>query len=397
MNPLTNIRNVQKLNERELELGVIGKKSWHDEYKDSAWLFIGGLPYDLSEGDIICVFSQYGEVVNFNLVRDHKSGKSKGFAFLCYEDQRSTVLSVDNLNGIKILGRTIRVDHVKEYKVPKDHKNDDELVLKMREEGCAPKIQESSEGEEEEEVMEKAKQMKKEKKKSKKEKKKKKKKKASSSDNSESESEHGESKAQVLEDIEIKRERHDAGYDMALNNSRVQYDRNYPALDGRGDRQMKNEDRRRFPGKDFPSSSSRDRRRSPHSPSGDEDDSPQRKGYNGKSEKERRRDGDRREQHSRFDRDRENDGHQDRQRGRDTDRSRERFPDRQREKQKSEDSDRDRGRREDDRDRHGSSSRGRDKGRDDDREYDRGRDRGRDDDRDYDGGRDRSHDRNRRR
>ena len=54
-----NVKNIQKLNQRELELGVIGKKSWHDEYKDSAWVFIGGLPYDLTEGDIVCVFSQY--------------------------------------------------------------------------------------------------------------------------------------------------------------------------------------------------------------------------------------------------------------------------------------------------------------------------------------------------
>ena len=53
-----NTKNIQKLNQRVLELGIVGKKSWHDEYKDSAWVFIGGLPYDLSEGDIVCVFSQ---------------------------------------------------------------------------------------------------------------------------------------------------------------------------------------------------------------------------------------------------------------------------------------------------------------------------------------------------
>jgi RNA recognition motif-containing protein len=45
---------------------------------------------------------RYGEVVNLNLVRDKTTGKSKGFCFLCYEDQRSTVLAVDNLNGIKV-------------------------------------------------------------------------------------------------------------------------------------------------------------------------------------------------------------------------------------------------------------------------------------------------------
>lgn len=40
--------------------------------------------------------------MNINLVRDKKTGKSKGFCFICYEDQRSTVLAVDNLNGIKV-------------------------------------------------------------------------------------------------------------------------------------------------------------------------------------------------------------------------------------------------------------------------------------------------------
>lgn len=40
--------------------------------------------------------------MSINLVRDKKTGKSKGFAFLCYEDQRSTILAVDNLNGIKV-------------------------------------------------------------------------------------------------------------------------------------------------------------------------------------------------------------------------------------------------------------------------------------------------------
>lgn len=40
--------------------------------------------------------------MNINLVRDKKTGKSKGFCFICYEDQRSTILAVDNFNGIKV-------------------------------------------------------------------------------------------------------------------------------------------------------------------------------------------------------------------------------------------------------------------------------------------------------
>jgi RNA-binding motif X-linked protein 2 len=62
--------------------------------------------------------------MNINMPRDKETGKPKGFAFLMYEDQRSTILAVDNLNGANILERTIRVDHVKNYK-EKRVKNDD--------------------------------------------------------------------------------------------------------------------------------------------------------------------------------------------------------------------------------------------------------------------------------
>ncbi|KZT05566.1 uncharacterized protein LAESUDRAFT_726842 [Laetiporus sulphureus 93-53] len=111
------VREINKINERELELGATG--SWHDDYKDSAYVFVGGLHPDLTEGDVITIFSQYGEVMDINLPRDKITGKTKGFGFLMYEDQRSTILAVDNLNGAKVLERTLRVDHVRNYKQPK--------------------------------------------------------------------------------------------------------------------------------------------------------------------------------------------------------------------------------------------------------------------------------------
>ena len=47
------------MNDRELEMGLTGtKSSWHELYAESAWIFVGGMSYDLSEGDVICVFSQ---------------------------------------------------------------------------------------------------------------------------------------------------------------------------------------------------------------------------------------------------------------------------------------------------------------------------------------------------
>ena len=63
-----------------------------------------------------------------NMPRDKETGNRKGFAFLMYEDQRSTILAVDNLNGAKVLEKTLRVDHVKNYKQPKIKNEDGEWV-----------------------------------------------------------------------------------------------------------------------------------------------------------------------------------------------------------------------------------------------------------------------------
>ncbi|KAK9153521.1 hypothetical protein Sjap_001001 [Stephania japonica] len=132
MNPLTLVKRIQKINSKEAELGISEDASWHTKYKDSAYVFVGGVPFDLTEGDLLAVFAQYGEIVDVNLVRDKATGKSKGFAFIAYEDQRSTNLAVDNLNGASVLGRIIRVDHVSKYK--KKEEEDEEEEQRKREE-----------------------------------------------------------------------------------------------------------------------------------------------------------------------------------------------------------------------------------------------------------------------
>lgn len=51
-------KEIERLNEFEINSNLVGKGSWHDQYKDSPHIFVGGLPYELSEGDIITVFEQ---------------------------------------------------------------------------------------------------------------------------------------------------------------------------------------------------------------------------------------------------------------------------------------------------------------------------------------------------
>jgi RNA-binding motif X-linked protein 2 len=101
------------LNCKRLTIRRSPEASWHTDYRDTAYIYIGGLPFELSEGDVITIFSQFGEPTYINLVRDKETGKSRGFAFLKYEDQRSTDLAVDNLGGAVIMGRTLRVDHTR--------------------------------------------------------------------------------------------------------------------------------------------------------------------------------------------------------------------------------------------------------------------------------------------
>ena len=117
MNVLTQIKNQQDASLREVELGLPESASWHAKYKHSAYIFVGGLHSDLTEGDVLAILSQYGEIVDVFIPRDERTEKSKGFAFVCYLDQRSTILAVDNLNGSKVLGRILRVDHCEDYRL----------------------------------------------------------------------------------------------------------------------------------------------------------------------------------------------------------------------------------------------------------------------------------------
>ena len=117
---MQSIKQVQRLNESELEKAVPPSASWHTDYRDTAYIYIGGLPFDLSEGDIITIFSQYGDPVWIKLARDKETGKSRGFAWLKFEDQRSCDLAVDNLSGTTVMGRMLAIDHTR-YK-----KRDDE-------------------------------------------------------------------------------------------------------------------------------------------------------------------------------------------------------------------------------------------------------------------------------
>jgi RNA-binding motif protein, X-linked 2 len=128
---MNTIQEIQKINERELELGLAGTSaSWHETYRKSAWIYIGNVSFELCEGDLLCVLSQYGEIDDLWLVRNETTGISRGFAYAKYVDSRSCVLAVDNFIGITLCGRPLRVEHVDNMRLPEklqQKTNDDDV------------------------------------------------------------------------------------------------------------------------------------------------------------------------------------------------------------------------------------------------------------------------------
>jgi len=49
------IEKIKKLS--EIDMKNMSKGSWHDEYRNSAYIYVGNLNYDMNEGDISVVFS----------------------------------------------------------------------------------------------------------------------------------------------------------------------------------------------------------------------------------------------------------------------------------------------------------------------------------------------------
>ncbi|KAH6691593.1 RNA-binding protein [Plectosphaerella plurivora] len=84
-------------------------------------VFVGNIPYGLSEEQISDIFSSAGKVVNFRLVYDRETGRPKGFGFAEYPDHDSAASAVRNLNDYETMGRKLRVDFSNEPGTEPEH------------------------------------------------------------------------------------------------------------------------------------------------------------------------------------------------------------------------------------------------------------------------------------
>jgi len=73
-------------------------------------LYVGNLPYSVSEEDLINLFQDYGTVASCKLISDNYTGQSKGFAFIEMGSKEEAEAAIDSLNSTELGGRTIKVN-----------------------------------------------------------------------------------------------------------------------------------------------------------------------------------------------------------------------------------------------------------------------------------------------
>jgi len=72
-------------------------------------LYVGNLPYSMSEEELANAFTKAGTVVDVAIVVDRDTGRSKGFGFVEMADEAAAAAAVQQLNGTQVGGRTIKV------------------------------------------------------------------------------------------------------------------------------------------------------------------------------------------------------------------------------------------------------------------------------------------------
>ena len=76
-------------------------------------LYVGNLSYTTTSEELEEVFAQAGDVVDCTVVTDRETGRSKGFGFVEMADDAAAAAAVQQLNGVEMGGRTLRVEEAR--------------------------------------------------------------------------------------------------------------------------------------------------------------------------------------------------------------------------------------------------------------------------------------------
>lgn len=76
-------------------------------------IYVGNLPYKITENDLRDLFSAYGEVTSVSMIKDKMTGQSKGFGFVDMPDAAQGNAAIQGLNEQAVQGRNIKVNEAK--------------------------------------------------------------------------------------------------------------------------------------------------------------------------------------------------------------------------------------------------------------------------------------------
>jgi len=77
-------------------------------------LYVSGLPYAVTEGQLHDIFSQHGTVASARIVTDRYTGRSRGFGFVEMGSEEEARAAMAALNGLELQGRVLKVNEARE-------------------------------------------------------------------------------------------------------------------------------------------------------------------------------------------------------------------------------------------------------------------------------------------
>lgn len=76
-------------------------------------LYVGGLPYSVTEDQLHAMFTPFGQVASANVITDKLTGQSKGFGFVEMSTDEEAQAAIQNLNGTQVGGRKVSVSEAR--------------------------------------------------------------------------------------------------------------------------------------------------------------------------------------------------------------------------------------------------------------------------------------------
>jgi RNA recognition motif-containing protein len=77
-------------------------------------IYVGSLPYQVTDQDLYDLFGQIGEVVSATVIMDRGTGRSKGFGFVEMSNDQDAQKAIEQLNGSLVGNRNIVVNEARE-------------------------------------------------------------------------------------------------------------------------------------------------------------------------------------------------------------------------------------------------------------------------------------------